>query len=202
MTHHIPLEDSSVRALQTMLRTIYSGVPKVRQLIPDGVYGKETQEVVSNFQREQVLPITGAVDHESWIAIVDAFRDAQVRKGPAEALYIVLQPEQVIRQGEENIHLYLIQGMLAALARFYEDAPPPAPATGFHDGQTANSVRWLQDRSGIPVNGDIDRHTWRHLTHLYRSTAGDGSGTYPARITQRRPATDEGIARNGQPATL
>ena len=202
MKYHIPLEDSSVRALQTMLRTIYSGVPAVRQLIPDGIYGQETQEVVSYFQRERGLLNTGAVDHESWIAIVDAFRDAQIRKGPAEGLYIVLQPDQVIRQGEENIHLYLIQGMFEALARFYEDAPSPAPPSGFHDTKTAASVRWLQDRSGLPINGDIDRNTWRHLSHLYRSTTGDGSGTYPARVLQRRPTTDEGSARNGQPATV
>ena len=33
------------------------------------------------------------------------------------------------------------------------------------------------------VTGELDRRTWQHMVRLYAQTVGDGTGSYPVRIT-------------------
>lgn len=180
----VPLRASPVQSLQIMLRRVLSGTPFRTALIPDGIYGEETRRAVSEFQRRAGLPVTGTVDLATWNALAAAYRNALVTGGKAEPLQIILQPEQVIRSGEENIHLYIIQALLIALDRFYLGVPPVA-MTGKHDAATAQAVVWLQKRAGLPADGHVDKHTWRHLVHLYRLICGDGTGQFPCRLTHR-----------------
>ncbi len=90
----------------------------------------------------------------------------------------------MIRSGEENIHIYIVQALLVALDRFYLGLPAIV-VTGKHDAATTQAIIWLQRRAGLPADGHVDKHTWRYLVHLYRLISGDGSGQYPCRITQR-----------------
>ena len=89
---------------------------------------------------------------------------------------------QTISPGEQNMHLYLAQGMLLALRHYY-DGMPPVSVTGRHDEACTASLKWLQARCGLPVTGELDRRTWQHMVRLYAQTVGDGTGSYPVRIT-------------------
>ena len=33
------------------------------------------------------------------------------------------------------------------------------------------------------ISGELDRRTWQHMVRLYAQTVGDGTGSYPVRIT-------------------
>lgn len=181
MNSVVPLSASPIQALQIMLRRVLPGTPYRTRLVPDGIYGEETKAAVSEFQRSHALPVTGAVDLSSWNALVAVYRSALVTTGNAEPLQIVLQPEQVIRSGEENIHIYLIQALFLALDRFYLDLPA-VKVNGTHDAATTQAILWLQRRAGLPADGHVDKHTWRYLVHLYRLISGDGTGQYPYRF--------------------
>ena len=155
-----------VRSLQTMLRVIGEDTGQDRTVIPDGFYGNNTRDAVSEFQRSRGLPSTGIADEDTWQRIVTEYPDALTRVGPAEPLQLILNPGQVIRAGESHPYLFLIQAILTALEEDYGSIPAP-PTTGVLDMPTADSISTFQRLSQLPETGEVDKITWKHLARHY-----------------------------------
>lgn len=155
-----------IRSLQTMLRVIAENDGLQPSLIPDGIYGPQTVTAVSTFQRRNGLPITGVTDLATWEQIVAVYQPALVAVGPVEPLEIILEPRQVIRQGEENPNLYLVQAMLIVLSQAYSSITAPA-VTGILDIPTANALSEFQLLTLLPATGELDRETWKNLALHY-----------------------------------
>lgn len=155
-----------VRSLQTMLRVLAEDDRTLPGVIPDGIYGNNTAAAVTAFQRRAGLPVTGVADQATWDAIVPAYEDALIRVDEAEPLRIVLNPGQVIRQGERNPNIRLVQAILAVLGDAYGSIPSPA-MTGVLDLPTAESLSAFQRFSLLPDTGELDKRTWKHLALHY-----------------------------------
>lgn len=155
-----------VRSLQTMLRVIAENDELQPSVIPDGIYGPQTATAVSTFQRRNGLPITGTVDQATWERIVAVYEPALVQVGPVMPLEIILEPRQVIRQGEQDPNLYLVQAILIVLSQAYGSITAPA-VTGILDIPTSNALSEFQTLALLPVTGELDRQTWRHLALHY-----------------------------------
>lgn len=155
-----------IRSLQTMLRVIAENDPSNMTLVPDGIYGPETVRSVQIFQRKHGLAATGVTDQATWEAIVAEYEPALIEQTEAYPLFLVLNPKQVIRRGERHPHLYLVQGMLIVLSELYESIGRPG-ITGILDDATADSLATFQALSGLPMTGNLDKHTWKHLTLQY-----------------------------------
>lgn len=155
-----------IRSLQTMLRVLAEDDPRHIPVIPDGIYGPETVQAVLVFQRIHGLPATGVTNQETWEAVVAEYEPALVRRDAAYPLNIVLNPGQVITKGERHPHIYLVQGMLAALSEIYDSIARPA-ISGILDENTADSLASFQYLSGLPTTGTLDKHTWKHLALQY-----------------------------------
>jgi peptidoglycan hydrolase-like protein with peptidoglycan-binding domain len=54
-----------VRSLQTMLRVLAEDDNELSSLVPDGIYGNQTRQAVSTFQRKYGIPMTGVVNEET-----------------------------------------------------------------------------------------------------------------------------------------
>ena len=170
-------EFTPVTDLQEMLREIYPDT----LLSKDGIFGDETEKEVRRFQRDSALEPTGEADAETWQALVAAYETARILNGESEPLLLLLQPRQILRKGEKNTNLYVIQGILFALSRYYDEMPI-ASVTGILDRETSDAIEWFQKRADLPTTGELDKLTWRHLAKNYRSVVGDGTGSYPIRI--------------------
>lgn len=155
-----------IRSLQTMLRVIAENDGLQPSLIPDGIYGPQTVTAVSTFQRRNGLPITGVTDQATWEQIVAVYQPALVAVGPVQPLEIILEPRQVIRQGEENPNIYLVQAMLIVLSQAYSSITAPA-VTGILDIPTANALSEFQLLTLLPATGELDRETWKNLALHY-----------------------------------
>lgn len=155
-----------IRSLQTMLRVIAENDSSHERIIPDGIYGPETVSAVSAFQRIHGLPVTGVTDNRTWDTVVEIYEDALIEQLEAETLQIILNPGQVIRKGERHPHLYLVQAMLSVLADRYDSIGKPA-FTGILDDATTDALSSFQAISGLPMTGQLDKHTWRHLVLQY-----------------------------------
>lgn len=155
-----------IRSLQTMLRVIAQQDERQPNVIPDGFYTADTTRAVSAFQRRAGLPVTGITDQQTWDAIIPVYEAALVEVEEAEPLWIVLDPNQVIRQGEENPNLYIVQAVLLVLSQTYGSIPAPA-VTGILDIPTAEALSAFQQLSLLPATGELDKQTWKHLALHY-----------------------------------
>lgn len=159
-----------VRSLQTMLRVIAENDDTLPSVVPDGVYGKDTVRAVSALQRKSGLPITGVADQNTWETIVALYEPALIEVDEAEPLHIILNPGQVIRKGESHPNIYLVQAMLIVLSEAYESITPPS-MSGTMDIPTSDSISRFQELNLLPVTGELDKNTWRHLALQYPMTA-------------------------------
>ncbi len=159
-----------IRSLQTMLRYIAETDDRQPSVVPDGIYGPDTVNAVSNFQKNAGLPVTGVADQDTWDAIVLQFEPARIAQEDAEPLLILLNPGQVIRRGEQNPNIYLVQAILTVLSQLYGGVSTPS-MTGILDIPTSDSLSSFQEMSLIPVTGELDKQTWRHLALHYPMAA-------------------------------
>lgn len=155
-----------IRSLQTMLRIIAQEDRRQPSLIPDGIYGNQTTAAVSAFQRNHGLPVTGVTDQNTWDQIVLAYEPALIRVGEAEPLQIILDPGHVIRRGDSEPNVYVLQAVLIVLSEVYSSITPPG-MTGVLDDATAASLEAFQLLTGLPQTGELDKITWKHLALQY-----------------------------------
>ena len=155
-----------VRSLQTMLRVLAEDDRDIFSLIPDGIYGNQTRQAVTAFQRKYGIPATGVVNQETWDRITAEHSPALVRLGPAEPLRLILNPNQIIRRGEAHPYLFLVQGMLTTLAEIYGSILVPG-MSGVLDMPTSESLASFQELSSLPQTGELDKITWKHLALQY-----------------------------------
>lgn len=155
-----------VRSLQTMLRILAEDDHTLSPVIPDGIYGSQTRNAVSAFQRKFGIPVTGVTDQATWERIVAEQAPALVRLSSAQPLQLILNPNQVIRRGERHPYLYLVQSMLTALAQIYGSILAPG-ISGVLDEATADALATFQYLSALPQSGELDKITWKHLALQY-----------------------------------
>ena len=159
-----------IRSLQQMLRVIAENDERQPSVVPDGIYGNDTVRAVSAFQRNAGLPVTGIVDQETWEVVVAKYDLALIQQAEAEPLRIVLDPGQVIRRGERNANLYIAQAILYVLSQKYGGITPPG-MTGVLDVATSDSLSSFQEMNLLPITGELDKHTWKHLALQYPMAA-------------------------------
>lgn len=155
-----------IRSLQTMLRVLAENDRRYHSVIPDGIYGPETMAAVSAFQRLHGLPVTGITDRDTWDAVHAAYEPALINIDAAQQVEIILNPGQVIRRGERHPNVRLVQAMLAVLSEIYRSIAMPG-SSGILDAQTSDSLGSFQQLSGLPMTGELDKKTWKHLALHY-----------------------------------
>ena len=151
-----------IRSLQTMLRVIAEHDPSYLSVVPDGIYGTDTMNAVSRFQRNKGLPITGVADQDTWETIVEEYNPALIKITEAESLNIILTPRQIIRKGERHPNLYIAQAILMVLSESYGSIGRPSQ-TGILDEPTYDAISSFQSLAGLPMTGHLDKVTWKHL---------------------------------------
>lgn len=163
-----------IRSLQTMLRVIAQEDERQPSLVPDGIYGNQTTAAVAAFQRNHGIPATGVADQNTWDSIVDAYEPALIRVGPAQPLEIILEPGQIIRRGDAEPNVYILQAVLIVLSDVYASITPPG-MNGILDEATAASLEAFQALSGLPQTGELDKITWKQLALHYPLAANKSS---------------------------
>ena len=155
-----------IRSLQTMLRVIAESNDEPLSVISDGIYGQNTANAVSAFQRRKGLSPTGVADQPTWDAIAGEYAAAIIVAGEPQPVNVLLETNQVIRAGEENPNLYLVQAILTVLSQAYASITAPS-FSGILDIPTAESISSFQVLNGLPATGELDRLTWHNLALHY-----------------------------------
>lgn len=155
-----------IRSLQTMLQVIALDDDRIPQVIPDGIYGQTTLSAVNRFQQIYGLPITGIADQSTWDKIVEIYEPALIRVDKAEPIEIIMDRGYVMRIGTEGPYVYFLQSMLLQLSTDHPSIKQPN-ITGEFDRATEESVRSFQKLTGLPVTGEVDKVTWKHIVNQF-----------------------------------
>lgn len=148
-----------IRELQMFLHGISHTAP-LPHLIPDGIYGVQTAEVVRQFQQQNHLPETGKADTETWNALAQAY--LQDVRPPTMHLTLFPTGVSAYAPGDSGSAVFLIQGILQALRAAFPEISPVA-SSGTYDAATQHAVRQFQDYTPLPSDGIVDAATWNHL---------------------------------------
>lgn len=151
-----------IRSLQTMLRVIAEDDRSLPTVVPDGIYGPNTMNAVTAFQRRQGLPTTGITDQATWELVVASYEPALIRVGKAQPIEIVMDPGEVFRYGDSSPYIYLLQSMLTQLSNDHPTIQAP-DHSGVMDDSTTASLTEFQRLTDLPVTGELDKITWKHI---------------------------------------
>ena len=151
-----------IRSLQTMLRAIALFNDAYQRIIPEGIYGPETQKAVVTFQRNRGLPATGITNLQTWDEIVKLYDEAMEALSPPRTSDYEYPEEFPFTRGNTSARLKIAQCMLAQIADRYGCICPPE-LSGSMDALMVNSLSEFQRINALPVSGKLDKTTWKNL---------------------------------------
>jgi hypothetical protein len=76
----------------------------------------------------------------------------------------------VIRRGERNPNVYLVQAILMVLSEAYASISQPSQS-GILDEATSLSLADFQEMTALPQTGELDKITWKQLALQYPPAA-------------------------------
>ena len=155
--------------LQQRLRNISKVHKDVPSVIPDGIFGEETENAVRAFQRKFGFSETGVVDFEIW---------DRINEEGKKALFVLSDPNQVISIKNEDLPLIIgqigrevhtLNLMLRRLGELYSNFRSENTGDEF-TAETEREVRKWQKVIGHDITGEVDKLTWNRLAEHYLLT--------------------------------
>ncbi len=158
--------EDEIRQIQTMLREISFFDDRIERVIPDGIYGSQTESSVRSFQRNNNLYETGEVDNDTWDKIIEEY-DRIYRENKRNVLVQVIDELAVpIEVGDATLSLYVIQAMMKALSMELENLDEVI-ITGVYDAPTQRAAEKIMIISGLEPKAELDREFINSLSELY-----------------------------------
>lgn len=161
--------DSSpyIRVLKYLLNVISFFDSDISFLNLSGnTFDENTEEVVIAFQNKYNIPATGVVDANTWKAIVEAYEQT-LNDIPQE--YLVYKdefyPGFILTKEMSGPEVVRLQKFLLEICNRYHNIPG-VKVTGTFDNLTEQSVKTIQSRYDLPVNGFVGPPTWYRIVEL------------------------------------
>ena len=148
---------------QGYLRNISRAFGEIPLLIPDGVYGEETEKTVLAFQKKQGLEENGIIGYETWTEIIKENDRAVV----ASSDTVLIDKEMLpLRRGDKNDAILHLKAALRCLGGKYHNFDLLEISDEF-DEVTGKSVRQWQRVIRTEETGEVDKLTWERLISYY-----------------------------------
>lgn len=160
-----------VRTIQTQLNRIsrdYPLIPKITTV--DGVFGRETENAVKQFQSIFNLASDGIIGKATWYKIKSIFV-AVSKLGALNSEGIKLADVSKnfvseVRPGERGNPVRVIQYYLAVIS-VYNSSIPSVNIDGIYGNATESAVRSFQRFAGLEETGAVNEATWNALSDSY-----------------------------------
>ena len=156
-----------IRQLQDYLYYISLKDPSVPKVTVDGIYGKQTKNAVSAFQKAHGLKITGEADLKTWNMIKNEYdKIMQGCESPCP-LYVFPSTGYTVVLGEKSDVVSFIQLVLECLC-FEYGFDKDIKITGEYNEKDAEAVKKLQSIHGLDTTGTVDCLTWNCMASDYK----------------------------------
>lgn len=157
-----------IREIQGYLHGISYYNEKIPRIIPDGIYGPETQIAIRGFQHEYSLPVTGEVNRATWDKIISVYK--ALVSTPPEKIDVFPTKSYVLQQGERGYISTLVQIMLNNVLENVA-GHETITVNGFFDSSTVRTVKLFQSIIQRPQTGTVDLYTWNILVKAFNYLA-------------------------------
>lgn len=148
-----------ISQLQNYLYYISLKDPAIPRIVPDGIYGKQTRNAVSAFQKTRGLKITGDADIKTWELIKADYDKIMQECGSPDKLSVFPGGKYTVYLSEKSDTVSFIQLVLLCLNTEYR-FDTAISVTGVYNENDAAAVKKLQKIHGIPQTGNVDCVTW------------------------------------------
>lgn len=161
-------EAQAIENLQRYLRQLSYFNPELTKVPIDGIYERDTQRAVAQFQRLNGLTETGTADRETWDLIFEQYRESiAVTSPPEEIALFPRNPEYyAIKKGDSWFIVEMLQYMLGELQLSY-DGFGELERTGIYDDATVGAILDFQKRNSLAQTGETDRLTWNLIVNQF-----------------------------------
>ena len=159
-------KQKAIMELQQRLYNISRVDKDIIPVIPDGIFGEETENSVKSFQRKFGFPETGVADFELW---------DRINEESKKALFILSDPVQVISIKKEDLPLVIgqvskevhtLNMMLNRLSDLYSGFENVGHGDRF-TAYTQREVSKWQKVINHDITGEVDKLTWNRLSEHY-----------------------------------
>ncbi|MBQ9773657.1 MAG: peptidoglycan-binding protein [Clostridia bacterium] len=164
----MPLYENEARGienLQRYLRQLSYHEPSITPPPIDGIFERDTEQALRDFQALQRLPVTGIADLITWDLLYAAYRASLAEHTPPRAVsfFPIDEDFAAFRTDTDSFPVAVLQYMLRELGARYGDLEE-ITVNGRYDGATQAAVRTFQRHNGLSENGRIDLPTWNAIT--------------------------------------
>jgi len=142
-----------VKHFQTMLRSI-SGDEEIPVIIPNGIFGNDTEEAVIILQNKAGLEPNGVVDYDIWEYIVILERGANENR----AGYGCITPDY------EDVNAF-VEIMINRIGKSFSNI--------IDTNSIDDNIKEIQKILILPQTGKIDQKTWNGIVNLYESVSSE-----------------------------
>ena len=161
-------EAQATANLQRYLRQLSYHHPEITPPPIDGIFERDTEESLKDFQAMVGLPVTGRADRRTWDALYAMYRASIFENEPPRTVAILpfVAGEILLQKGDEGFTINVLQYMLRELGESLAELEE-VEITGIFDDKTARAVRLFRVQNGLPEGETVDLVTWNTLVDRF-----------------------------------
>ena len=154
--------------LQRYLRQLSYHYPEITAPPIDGIFERDTERALRDFQKMQGLPITGRADRQTWDELYTMYRASIAENEPPRTVAILpfVAGEILLQKGDEGFTISVLQYMLRELGESLVELEE-VEITGIFDEKTARAVQLFRAQNGLPEGETVDLVTWNTLVDRF-----------------------------------
>ena len=161
-------EAEAILNLQRYLRQLSYHHPEITPPPIDGIFERDTEKALREFQAMVGLPVTGRADRRTWDALYAMYRASIAENEPPRTVAILpfVAGEILLQKGDEGFTINVLQYMLRELGESLAELEE-VEITGIFDENTARAVRLFRAQNGLPEGETVDLITWNTLVDRF-----------------------------------
>ena len=134
----------------------------------DGIFERDTERALREFQAMSGLPVTGRADRRTWEELYTMYRASIAENEPPRTVAILpfVAGEILLQKGNEGFTINVLQYMLRELGESLVELEE-VEISGIFDEKTARAVRLFRAQNGLPEGETVDLVTWNTLVDRF-----------------------------------
>ena len=167
---HLGSTGPSVFRMQLYLIRIAVNYPQIPSVYPiNGIFDRNMEAAVREFQRVFNLPVTGVIDRDTWYKIA-YFYNGVKRTAELQSEGIISPRDYAkfagtLKPGDNSVRVLVLQYIIDTINKYDPDIPPVKIDMDYGPN-TRRAVTAFQKKYNLPQTGIVDEATWNMFVRI------------------------------------